>query len=161
MSNTKALEGTSRRALLIGAAGLTGIAATLVAKPAVANNARGRSSMATAITDMIHAEDHGILTERARGLTKTELVELGRLSRGDTKVAGNNTYGLTGEDLDSIEEAFWMVDARDHNLDHASLLLDGGGLVGSASAETLPPSCCCCCAALASGSANLDRPRIA
>ncbi|MBT3169847.1 MAG: hypothetical protein HOJ07_03930 [Rhodospirillaceae bacterium] len=159
MSDTKTLEGTSRRALLIGAAGLTGIAATLVAKPAVAESPRGRSSMDTAITDMIHAEDHGILTERARGLTKAELVELGRLSRGDTKIAGNNTYGLTGEDLDSIEEAFWMVDARDHNLDHASLLPDGGGLVDSAAAGS--SMCCCCCAASAPGSANLDRPRIA
>jgi len=159
MSDTKTLEGTSRRALLIGAAGLTGIAATLVAKPAVAESPRGRSSMDTAITDMIHAEDHGTLTERARGLTKAELVELGRLSRGDAKIAGNNPYGLTDEDLDSIEEAFWMVDARDHNLDHASLLPDGGGLVGSASAGMY--ACCCCCAASASGSANLDRPRIA
>ena len=159
MSDTKTLEGTSRRALLIGAAGLTGIAATLVAKPAVAESPRGRSSMDTAITDMIHAEDHGNLTERDRGLTKAELVELGRLSRGDTKIAGNNTYGLTGEDLDSIEEAFWMVDARDHNLDHASLLPDGGGLVDSAAAGS--SMCCCCCAASAPGSANLDRPRIA
>ena len=158
MSDTKTLEGTSRRALLIGAAGLTGVAASLVAKPAVAQPA-ARTPMHTPITDMIYAEDHGTLTERARGLTKAELVELGRLSRGDTKIAGNNTYGLTGEDLDSIEEAFWMVDARDHNLDHASLLPDGGGLVDSAAAGS--SMCCCCCAASAPGSANLDRPRIA
>jgi hypothetical protein len=159
MSDTKTLEGTSRRALLIGAAGLTGVAATLVAKPAVADSPRARASMDTPITDMIHGEDHGTLTERARGLTKTELVELGRLSRGDAKIAGNNPYGLTDEDLDSIEEAFWMVDARDHNLDHASLLPDGGGLANAALAGGF--SCCCCCAASASGSANLGGPRIA
>ena len=161
MSDTKALEGTSRRALLVGAAALTGAAATLVAKPAVADSQRGRSSMDTAITDMIHAEDHGTLTERARGLTKAELVELGRLSRGDSKIAGNNPYGLTGEDLDSVEEAFWMVDARDHNLDHASLLPDGGGLVDSAASFDISSACSCCCAASAAGSANLDRPLIA
>ena len=117
--------------------------------------------MDTPITDLVYGEDHGTLTERASGLTKAELVELGRLSRGDAKIADNNPFGLTDEDLDSIEEAFWMVDARDHNLDHASLLPDGGGSVGSALAFNPLNACCCCCAASASGSANLDGPRIA
>ena len=159
MSDTKTLEGTSRRALLIGAPGLTRVPAPMVAQPPHPARPRARASMDTPITDLIYEDDHGTLTERARGLTKTELLELARLSRGDAKIAGNNPYGLTDEDLDSIEEAFWMVDARDHNLDHASLLPDGGGLVGSSLAGGA--ACCCCCAALASGSANLDGPRIA
>jgi hypothetical protein len=90
---------------------------------------------------MIYAEDVEILTDAARQLTKADLMEMAKQSRGTTKV---DHKGLSDADMDSVEEAFYMRDVRNHaELDMGSLL-PNDGLVNTAHAGGA--ACCCCCA---------------
>lgn len=114
--------------------------------------------MGTPITEMLYEEDHDLLTEKARTLTKGDLIEMSRLGRGDNSLKQSNPFGLSAEDLDSVEEAFWMHDVRDHNLQNSSMLPSDGGFITSSHAEA--GGACCCCTA-ASGFAGPGRSRVA
>jgi hypothetical protein len=141
MSETKT-EALGRRGFLTGGmATVAGGVTALAAAPAAQAGPHARLPMDTPIEQMIYAEDVEKLTDAARQLTKADLMEMAKQSRGDAKV---DHKGLTDADMDSVEEAFYMRDVRNHaELDMSSLLPDDG-LVTTAHAGGA--ACCCCCA---------------